>query len=42
MRICSYAQLDARNDYLHFLKQYGVNDVVLSSTSIPTPHNDSQ
>ena len=35
MRICSYARLDARDDYLHFLKQYGVDDVVLSSTSHP-------
>ena len=35
MRICSYARLDERDDYLHFLKQYGVDDVVLSSTSHP-------
>ena len=35
MRICSYARLDARDDYLQFLKQYGVDDVVLSSTSHP-------
>ena len=35
MRICSYAQLDERDDYLQFLKQYGVDEVVLSSTSHP-------
>ncbi len=35
MRICAYAGLDAQDDYLRLLKQYGVNDVVLSSISHP-------
>ncbi len=35
MRICAYARLDAGGDYLRFLKQFGVDDVVLSSASHP-------
>jgi mannonate dehydratase len=35
MRICAYALPDAGEDYLGFLKQFGVDDVVLSSGSHP-------
>lgn len=35
MRIGMYARLDKRGDFLQFLKQYGINDVVLSSTAHP-------
>ena len=35
MRACAYARPDAGDDYLRFLKQFGVEDVVLSSGSHP-------
>lgn len=35
MRVCAYELPDAGQDYLRFLKQFGIDDVVLSSRSHP-------
>ena len=35
MKVGMYARIDKQGDYLRFLKQYGIDDVVLSSTAHP-------
>jgi mannonate dehydratase len=35
MKVCAYELPDAGDDYLRFLKQFGIDDVVLSSRSHP-------
>ncbi len=39
MKVCAYALPDAGEDYLRFLKQFGIDDVVLSSGSHPDAAN---
>ena len=35
MRICAYSRPDAKGEYLRFLKQYGIEDVVLTVNDHP-------